>query len=1105
MIKEKNSRVSTFLSESDLRDIVAAASTISERLSGNFLAEDTPANEELRQQRFNTWCRMTAAGETERFRELLASNGHDSAEVRRILGHVSLPEDTPLPGWTMILQETLLLVETLPCEDGILDKSSWSFLVPGKPCPFEELLAPFVVVARQRTARQAASAYHLLADEAHCMLQRHLLQVLTSLSLNTLHTAFLLRRSQEQAALQQVDTAAAYQQFTAWMYQGGLAAFLRTHSFLARLLAITTDLWIDSHVEFLQRLENDWQDIQQMFGGDSEREQVIAIEPALSNPHHGRRSVMALTFASGKKLVYKPRNIGMEVCYYRLLNWCNEQGATPPLKMLTIIERSTYGWVEFVEYEPCQDAQAALRYYWRAGMLFCLVYVLGGVGCSYEHIIAHGEHPVLIDPGILLHHYPCPDHQADPFQKQCSDWEQRQFSALHTGLLASWQANMNVARLSPGRDISGFALNGAQSMVDHEHAQPRAHRSSPALTHGMLRMRERLNVPVYATNLLPLTERRTALCAGFTDLYRLLLSKRTALLALDGPLQILKQQIVRVAYRAEQAYHAHLAKLLEPEYMRDGVARSIEMERLWHEHVPVEYRCWREGNRARWRQVYQAEQQALSQGDIPFFTARVDSDMLFANQAIASCLHQPSFDLLLKRVEQLSDSDLRGQIELIRHALRTHVAPMIGNVTYDESAHNDPGQGKTPPIHALLVHARAIADTIAERVIRLENEAVTWIQPQFLLRSSRQQVQPVRYHLFNGTCGIALFLAASAKISDETRYRTLARASVRPLCQSLREDGEMLAREMGIGGAVGLGSVVYALTRISRFVDDPILLEAARGAAHLIRAQHIANDQALDVIAGSAGAILGLLALYDASRDQSVLDRAIACGDHLLQARTMSRAGCLAWPTLGQMHTTGFSHGTAGIAYALMRLYAVTGDSKLLNAAREGLVYEDHAFVSEAGNWAEILTDGEPACMATWCHGAPGIGLARIGGLPGLDTARIRQDIEIALQTTQRVSSAGPDHLCCGNSGRAEILLVAARKLARPELTDAARRMIGSMITRAEQQKTFWLDVSLPNQFPTISLFQGAYRIGSLASLLHQREHLTRRAQQRAISLGRKS
>ena len=52
-----------------------------------------------------------------------------------------------------------------------------------------------------------------------------------------------------------------------------------------------------------------------------------------------------------------------------------------------MLDRSTHGWVEFVEHLPCRDHDEARRYYERAGMLLCLFYVLEGTDCHYENII----------------------------------------------------------------------------------------------------------------------------------------------------------------------------------------------------------------------------------------------------------------------------------------------------------------------------------------------------------------------------------------------------------------------------------------------------------------------------------------------------------------------------------------------------------------------------------------------------------------------------------------------------------------------------------------------------------------------------------------------
>jgi type 2 lantibiotic biosynthesis protein LanM len=349
--------------------------------------------------------------------------------------------------------------------------------------------------------------------------------------------------------------------------------------------------------------------------------------------------------------------------------------------------------------------------------------------------------------------------------------------------------------------------------------------------------------------------------------------------------------------------------------------------------------------------------------------------------------------------------------------------------------------------------------------------------PQYLVQAERYQLQPAGHDLYSGAPGIALFLAALEKITG-AGYRELALGALQPLRRALRQYGQRTARDIGIGGASGLGSIVYALVRISQFLDEPALVEDARQAAQLITADHIAEDRALDIIAGSAGAILGLLALYKVSPDQEILERAVTCGRHLLQARTTSESGYRAWQTIGGKLFTGFSHGAAGIAYALVRLYEATHNREFLEAAQEGIIYEDSVFSPEANNWPDFRMIEQPAFTTTWCYGAPGIGLARIGGLPILATDQVRADIEAALQTTQRLSAVGPDYLCCGTLGRAEVMLVAAHRLARPELVEVARSRAWQVVARAEQTGSFLLHPLLPGRVYNPSFFQGMAGIG---------------------------
>src|SRR4029077_19307861 len=154
------------------------------------------------------------------------------------------------------------------------------------------------------------------------------------------------------------------------------------------------------------------------------------------------------------------------------------------------------------------------------------------------------------------------------------------------------------------------------------------------------------------------------------------------------------------------------------------------------------------------------------------------------------------------------------------------------------------------------------------------------------------------------------------------------------------------------------------------------------------------------------------------------------------------------WPAPGGAPLAGFAHGAAGICHALLRLYARTGNPELLAAAQEGIAGERRLYDPGRGNWRDPRHPQAPP-RSTWCHGAPGIALARLGALDVLDTPEIRRDIAAAIAATRSEPLTAIDHLCCGNLGRAEILLQASRALADPGLAEAARSLAGRVLQRA--------------------------------------------------------
>jgi type 2 lantibiotic biosynthesis protein LanM len=1040
-----------------------------ERREAGFRVEG-PTDPQTIEARLKGWRNAACEGDEALFLERLARDGLDATGVRRMLGRIEIPSNFELPAWCCVLSR---VVETTPqlrdAAGSPVVAKHFSYLKPDDPLPFEELFLPIVEVARQLHAEGGASN---LPARVLDKFARDLLQRLAEIAARVLAVefrAFLACRQFDDNAHDDtesgINSRVQYRRFIAESYQDGWGPLFEEYCVMARLLAEAVVQWVGNIREFESRLFKDTSEIDAVFNRRKPSGRAIAVETGLSDPHDGGHTVIGVEFSSGLKLIYKPRSLGVESAYFDFIAWINRFDALLPFRILTILDRGDYGWVEFVEHRSCVGEEEIHRYYRRTGNLLCLVYALNGSDFHYENLIAAGEHPVPVDLETIYHHRMKID--GDDLDEMAGRLRR---SVLATDLLpdpvkVDFQY-FDISALAHSEEEEGEAERVAWKHVNtdgmdysYERQQPQPARNLP-----------KLNGKVAVLN-----DYTKIILGGFEEAYRFLQEKADLLLNENGPLRSMFVHNSRFIYRSTALYSLILRRALHPAYVCDGADFGVQLEILARKLLAT-----RNGPII-WP-LLQVEMASLWQLDIPRFTARGDENALRLGSGvpIVGCFIESAWDAARAKIGAMNEEDLQWQLSLVVGSFDVRSA----NLKTGASIANESEEvAEIEPLDRddLLNVAIKLANEIETKAFRQDNGDVGWMVLNYSPAAERYTLQPMENDLYNGRAGVGLFYAALEKILPGSSYRDLAHASLAPIQRWVKLAGDEELTEFGFSGYAGLSSIAYALTRAGEFLCEDELIADAITAALRIRPEQIEKDQSLDAMNGSAGAILGLLACYAATGEPKVLASAVACGRHLLQRRELDQFGLRTWPTLDKCHLTGFSHGIAGIAYALLQLYKVTADAEFYDAAVDGICFEGRAFVPEQNNWpdyrrAATTQSQDPMFCMAWCHGAPGIGLGRIAALDMMDTSQVRRDIEAALASTSAADLLPRDHLCCGNAGLMDTLCAAGERLPQGDWSRKALQLAARTIARRNTRGAF--SIAFENGFFNPSLFQGTAGVG---------------------------
>lgn len=947
-------------------------------------------------------------------------------------------------------------------------KAAEPFRPLNSPVAFAEVLQPGVDWGCDRLdARIPPEAMAALLPQARADLRDGLLRRLCEVCGQALYADFRTTRPAGQNTLLELgvgtSTAPGRAGYDAWCREtlrSGFQQVLARHPVLGRLLTVVVHQWIETATELTTRVHRDRAGILERFEIPV-TDPISSIRLGLGDPHRGGRSVAVLSFGNGstrRHLVYKPKDLRIEQQYQTVLRHLDTWTGQRPAAAVEVLACGTdCGYVSFVEALPCAGAEELRRFYRSAGRLLAAMHLLGATDAHFENLIAAGPELALVDTETLLQGTVAATAETSPAE---ADRTERAFarSVMRLGMLPSWVVGGTDHQ---ARDLSALGVAAAGPSVQAGWVDANTDRMAWGPRTRPAPSRRSLPVPAHTAN--PLRDHVEDLVCGFTETYRAAAepAHRQELLDLLAGFAGATRRLV---LRATNVYATIQRRALSGHAMASANHRAAELERLSRSALVT-------GQPSPHWQVFHAELRDMEDLDVPFFDHAVGSLTVRSSIGpIEGLLATDGLAEARERVLALSEDDLAWQVRLIRMSVRARYAVLQDRAGAPPGG-VPPGESAASPASTDVI---TVAGPAAARqiVAGIEDDAVvdgtggrrSWLVLSLLPDATHVQLGPVNHSLYDGRIGMAVFLELARRAGIEAASADLGADVLAPIITAIDAaqtyDRYRHLRDLGLG-MLGVGGLLRGL----QILDPSVVPTVCAGVDPGL----IVRDMRLDLLGGCAGLVAPLVRYRQQTgddRSSSLIEAAV----RRLADEQLPNGG---WPSLlGERPLTGMSHGASGIGLALLRAGAASGEPEWVAAGARAFAYEAQLLDEAAGNWPDLREPpaGDTARvepMVAWCHGAPGIGLARLEALDLLpdhpDSPQWRRDLEVAMGTTAQAPLTGADHLCCGTMGRAAILRIAAARRHRADWAAAADQLTRSVLNAYRAAGRFRLPLADPD------------------------------------------
>lgn len=478
--------------------------------------------------------------------------------------------------------------------------------------------------------------------------------------------------------------------------------------------------------EIITNFEMNLSDIEKYFGFENLK--LSNIKFNAGDTHSNGKSVCILELNNKRKIVYKPRNMSVDVNLDLFSKEFASQFSLPNVLFLPrTLSKSSYSFVEFVEVKECNSRHDVEMYYENIGMLLAFLHIFGAKDYHGENILSCESYPYLIDNETILHFS----------EKESIDSSiQRMYDVVTDSVYSVGILPMTLYSVNNDKGMEIGALNSGEK------------RESPYQTHQLTNIgtdeiriekvfKEIEDFPStvrYMGKTVSCKEYRENVLYGFELIYRIILKNRNKVQKMI--MKYFENCETRYIYRNTNIYIQFLETSHHPDLLRNKYDFEMYMLRmLEYGNVDNEFD----------KSMIKDEINQLRKGDVPIFYTSSSSNEIY--NGLHSRIYSLEGDSIIKNISKricsLSEENLLRQQRIINMAF-------MGSELFIK---NKKLKGRK-----LL---KKLSSNIIERILsaKLEfNDEISWLN--MLAMNKNYEISPMDYNLYGGTSGMILGISS---------------------------------------------------------------------------------------------------------------------------------------------------------------------------------------------------------------------------------------------------------------------------------------------------------------------------------------------------------